>query len=117
MEFLLKKDERRDASRRTPHRARHGNTLGAARPALVDAQTLAGLLGVAREFVYDHPAELGALRLGDGPAARRNGDALADASWAQIRQACKPVMRATEAPLLLISSTQRAYRLATLGPP
>jgi hypothetical protein len=26
-------------------------------------------------------------------------------------------MRATEAPLLLISSTQRAYRLATLGPP
>lgn len=38
-------------------------------PALVDAGTLAGLLGVSRGFVYAHRDELAAIRLGSGPKA------------------------------------------------
>jgi hypothetical protein len=41
---------------------------------LVDAAELAGWLGVEREWVYEHAAELGALRLGDGPRARLRFD-------------------------------------------
>ncbi len=36
---------------------------------LVDAETLAGALGVDRTFVYRHRDRLGAIRLGDGPRA------------------------------------------------
>jgi len=40
------------------------------RPAgLVDAGTLARLLGISRSTVYDHVEELGGRRLGDGPRA------------------------------------------------
>lgn len=41
---------------------------------LVDAATLAGLLGVTPDFVYRHAGELGARRLGDGPRARLRFD-------------------------------------------
>jgi hypothetical protein len=37
---------------------------------LVDAQTLAGVLGVTAEWVYDHAVELGVIRLGDGDRPR-----------------------------------------------
>jgi len=43
-------------------------------PPLVDAATLAGLLGVSRAYVYEHATDLGALRLGDGPRARLRFD-------------------------------------------
>jgi hypothetical protein len=36
---------------------------------LVTAEKLAGVLSVTRSFVYEHSAELGALRLGSGPRA------------------------------------------------
>jgi hypothetical protein len=46
----------------------------AAEPArLVDAQTLAGLLGVTRAWVYAHAEELAAVRLG-GPRGRLRFD-------------------------------------------
>jgi hypothetical protein len=41
---------------------------------LVDARTLAARLGVARDFVYSHAGELGAVRLGEGPRARLRFD-------------------------------------------
>jgi len=37
---------------------------------LVDAAAVASYLGVARSYVYEHAAELGARRLGRGPRAR-----------------------------------------------
>lgn len=37
---------------------------------LLDAAEVAGRLGVDRSYVYDHAAELGGRRLGDGPKAR-----------------------------------------------
>ena len=48
----------------TEHRA---PTAG---PQLVDADQLAGQLGLTRAWVYQHARELGAIRLGDGPKAR-----------------------------------------------
>jgi hypothetical protein len=36
----------------------------------VDAGELARVLGVDREWVYDHGDQLGAIRLGDGPRPR-----------------------------------------------
>lgn len=39
-------------------------------PALVDADAVARHLNVERSFVYEHAAELGARRLGEGPKAR-----------------------------------------------
>lgn len=37
---------------------------------LVDAQELADVLGVSRDYVYRHASELGAIPLGSGPKAR-----------------------------------------------
>jgi excisionase family DNA binding protein len=42
---------------------------------LVDARELAALLGVSVDYVYEHAAELGALRLGSGRKARIRFDA------------------------------------------
>ena len=42
--------------------------------ALIDAAEVARRLGVSREYVYDHAAELGAERLGTGPRARLRFD-------------------------------------------
>jgi hypothetical protein len=53
-------------------------TTGVCTPApaagLVDARTLAAALGVARSWVYEHSAELGAVRLGEGKRARLRFD-------------------------------------------
>jgi hypothetical protein len=45
-----------------------------ARGPLVDAAALAAELGTSRDFIYEHAAELGALRLGRGPRARLRFD-------------------------------------------
>jgi hypothetical protein len=45
-----------------------------ARAPLVDAATIATELGVSRDYVYEHAAELGALRLGGGKRARLRFD-------------------------------------------
>jgi excisionase family DNA binding protein len=42
--------------------------------ALLTAAELADRLGVSRPYVYEHAAELGAIRLGDGPKARLRFD-------------------------------------------
>ena len=68
---MTSRSSRRDAAD-SLMRARDADDLGAAR--LVDAQTLAGILGVTRSFVYEHADELGALRLGSGPKARLRFD-------------------------------------------
>jgi hypothetical protein len=41
---------------------------------LASAAELARVLGVERSWVYDHAADLGAMRLGDGPRARLRFD-------------------------------------------
>jgi hypothetical protein len=43
-------------------------------PALVDAITLARILGVSSAYVYEHADELGAIRLGTGPKPRLRFD-------------------------------------------
>ena len=43
-------------------------------PRLIDAAELARRLGMERSWVYSHAAELGAVRLGDGPNARLRFD-------------------------------------------
>jgi hypothetical protein len=55
---------------------------------LVDAQTLAGLLGVDRSYVYAHADELGAVRLGGGSKPRLRFD-LEAAREAMARYASK----------------------------
>lgn len=47
---------------------------GAAPGRYVDAATLASTLGVERDWVYARAAQLGAVRLGDGPKARLRFD-------------------------------------------
>jgi hypothetical protein len=49
---------------------------------LLDAAHLAELLGVSRATIYDHAAELGAIRIGDGDRPRLRFDAeTALAAW------------------------------------
>lgn len=45
---------------------RGGSSATPLHDALVDATTLAGLLGVHRSWIYQHAAELGGKRLGNG---------------------------------------------------
>jgi hypothetical protein len=59
---------------------------------LVDAETLAGLLGVSRDYVYDHAGELGAVSIGNGPRPRKRFD-VATARAALERQAASPSPR------------------------
>ena len=63
---------------------------------LVDAQTLAGLLGVERSYVYAHAAELGAVRLGGGSKPRLRFD-LEAAREAMARYAGKQSQAPTRA--------------------
>jgi hypothetical protein len=50
--------------------------------ALVDAQTVADTLGISRDTVYEHAAELGGRRIGDGARPRwRFNVADALAAW------------------------------------
>jgi hypothetical protein len=41
---------------------------------LVSAAEVARRFGISRDYIYDHAAELGAVRLGDGPRARLRFD-------------------------------------------
>ena len=56
-----------------PVTAQHDDQATAERR-LVDAQTLAGILGCSRDCVYAHAAELGGQRIGDGPRGRLRFD-------------------------------------------
>jgi hypothetical protein len=87
----------------------------AARPPLVDAETLACFLNVERSYVYEHAAQLGAVRLGDGPRARLRFDVVE----AKRRLTCSmsrgsegPASRAVEP----IRRRHRAERLGTSAP-
>jgi hypothetical protein len=89
---------------------------------LVDAAQLASRLGVERSWIYEHAAELGALRLGDGPRARLRFDLgrvverltfcppgsgseePADGSATRIARPRRPARAGTGAPLLPIRS-------------
>lgn len=53
---------------------------------VVDAAEVARLLGRDRQWVYDHAAELGAFRYGDGPRARIGFDLAAVERWKRERQ-------------------------------
>lgn len=79
---------------------------------LVDAATLARVLGVSRGYVYEHVDRLGGVRLGDGPKARLRFDVekarAAKASGTSSRRATAAQSRtATEKP--------RGRRRARLG--
>ena len=56
-------------------------------PDLIDAAELARRFGMDRSWVYAHAAELGAVRLGEGPNARLRFDP------ARAREALNPVGR------------------------
>jgi hypothetical protein len=63
---------------------------------LVDATTLAAELGVSRQFVYEHRAKLGALKLGDGPRPRLRFDPIA--ARAALSCYASPVAQSEPAP-------------------
>jgi hypothetical protein len=71
------------------------------RATLVDAQTLAEMLGVGRAYVYEHADELGAIRLGSGTRARLRFDperathCLAGRKSQQDTSPAKPAVRRT----------------------
>jgi len=52
---------------------------------VLDAAAVARLLGRERQWVYDHAAELGAFRYGDGPRARLGFDAHRVERWMRER--------------------------------
>jgi hypothetical protein len=61
---------------------------------LVDAATLAGILGVSRATIYDRAAELGVIRIGDGPRGRLRFDReRAVAAWRDPEPAPEPAPR------------------------
>jgi hypothetical protein len=84
-------------------------------PALVDAETLARFLNVERSYVYEHAAELGAVRLGDGPRARLRFDVFE----AKRRLTCF-IGRGSEDPASRVVEPvrrhRRAKRLGTSAP-
>lgn len=91
-------------------------TNGRAR--LVDAVTLADLLGVERAWVYDHAAELGALTLGTGPKPRLrfDPDAVLEriGCWSSSRSR-PPVAQAP--PSASTSDSDRSARRSPFGAP
>jgi hypothetical protein len=65
---------------------------------LVDAAQLAKLLGISRETVYEHAAELGAIEIGSGSRPRKRFDVdQARAAWTRQRPA---VAALSEPPVL-----------------
>lgn len=59
-----------------------------AQAGLVDAQTVADALGISRDTVYDHAAELGGRRIGDGERPRWRFDL--DAALAAWQPSTEP---------------------------
>lgn len=95
-------------------------------PQLVDAVRLARLLGVSRQWIYEHADELGAVQLGDGerprlrfdPAVaagalegRRRGE-LAEPEPAERRVGGRSRRRPTTVPLLPVHEPGRSRRIA-----
>lgn len=70
---------------------------GEAPAGLVDAATLARLLGVSRSTVYDHRAELGGVRLGEGTRGRLRFD-VDEARAAWIRRVGRERSKRPEVP-------------------
>jgi predicted DNA-binding transcriptional regulator AlpA len=54
---------------------------------VLDAGEVAQLLGRERQWVYDHAADLGAFRFGDGPRARLGFDLASVERWKRERRA------------------------------
>ena len=74
-----------------------------AAPEHVDAAELARVLGVARSWVYAHSAELGAVRLGDGPRSRLRFDV----ETARAAVACL-TSKQSDAPVSPVAAGDRA---------
>ena len=53
---------------------------------VLDASEVGFLLGRDRQWVYDHAAELGAFRFGDGPKARLGFDRVTVERWKRDRR-------------------------------
>jgi hypothetical protein len=69
--------------------AERGLVVPAARvstPRVLDARQVGLLLGRDRQWVYDHAAELGGFRYGDGPRARLGFDLAVLERWKRGRQ-------------------------------
>lgn len=64
-----------------------GLIIAAGSPAgrVLDVVQVAGLLGRSRDWVYEHAAELGAFKMGEGPRARLGFDAQAIEAWKRDR--------------------------------
>lgn len=60
---------------------------------ILDAAEVSRLLGRDRSWVYEHAAELGAFRFGDGPRARIGFELAAVEQWKRDRQMQQPVDR------------------------
>jgi predicted DNA-binding transcriptional regulator AlpA len=52
---------------------------------VLDVGEVAGLLGRSRDWVYEHAAELGAFKMGEGPRARLGFDAETIEAWKRTR--------------------------------
>jgi hypothetical protein len=81
---------------------------GAAAAKLVDAASLAQMLGVKRRWVYARASELGAIRLGDGPRAPLRFDA---------RRVRETLARAGTRPRPAVPSAERPSRARARGLP
>ncbi len=87
-----------------------------ARSRLVSAGELAQLLGVSREYVYEHRDELGARAVGDGPRPRLRFD-VEEAVAAATRRRTGGRSQAADAPAGAGQSTTHAgARPAATGP-
>jgi hypothetical protein len=94
--------------------AAHGpGTTDAPLSGFVDAGTVARELGVSRSFVYEHAAELGAVRIGDGERPRLRFDlGRAREAW-NARQANERSLKAKPPAVSARSAGRRRARLGT----
>jgi hypothetical protein len=82
---------------------------------LVDAQTVARALGVSRDCVYAHAAELGGQRIGDGPRGRLRFD-LDRALEAWTSRPHSEESQEPETPAVPRRSAQRSRKRMGSGP-
>jgi hypothetical protein len=101
----------------TPRELLLVDAIGApARGGLVDAAAVAEALGVSRETVYAHAAELGGQRIGDGPRGRlRFGLDQALAAWTSCSSSKESQDRESPAPARS-SAGRRRKRLGSEPP-
>ena len=65
------------------------SAAGASSSRVLNASEVGRLLGRDRQWVYDHAAELGAFRFGDGPKGRLGFDLATVERWTRERQVCR----------------------------